>query len=85
VSQAGYFRYITFEKPGHLFTYAANKENELPSDEVQELIKKITIFVTIQLFGRSFKRQSKAVNLPKWGSKSFPCGLTSGDQIQVLK
>jgi hypothetical protein len=37
-----YCGYITFENPGHLFQYTADGENELNSDEVQEIIENIT-------------------------------------------
>ena len=37
-----YMGYITFEQPGKLFTYTADGQQELHSDEVQEIIEMIT-------------------------------------------
>lgn len=37
-----YMGYITFEQPGKLFTYTADGQQELESNEVQEIIETIT-------------------------------------------
>lgn len=37
-----YMGYITFEQPGKLFTYTTDGQQELSSDEVQEIIETIT-------------------------------------------
>lgn len=37
-----YCGYITFEKPGRIFSYTANGQTEISSDEVQELIENLT-------------------------------------------
>jgi hypothetical protein len=37
-----YMGYITFEEPGRLFTYTADGQQELSSDEVQETIELIS-------------------------------------------
>ncbi|AMR31937.1 hypothetical protein A0256_11135 [Mucilaginibacter sp. PAMC 26640] len=39
-----YMGYITFESPGKLFTYTADGNEDLSSDEVQEIIENITHF-----------------------------------------
>lgn len=37
-----YLGYITFEKPGQLFSYTSDGDEALASDEVQEIIEKLT-------------------------------------------
>jgi hypothetical protein len=37
-----YMGYITFEQPGRLFTYTADGQQDLSSDEVREIIEMIT-------------------------------------------
>jgi hypothetical protein len=37
-----YMGFITFEEPGKLFTYTADGNQELSSDEVQEIIENIS-------------------------------------------
>ena len=37
-----YYGYLTFEKPGQLFTYTANGQRELSAEEVNELIEHLS-------------------------------------------
>src|SRR3978361_828729 len=38
INDPDYYGYVTFEKPGHLFTYTADGQRELNDEEVNELI-----------------------------------------------
>lgn len=42
VNNRDYYGIITFEKPGHLFTYTAGEVLALETEEVSELIEKIS-------------------------------------------
>ena|ERR1700744_5659224 len=42
IKDPDYFGFITFEKPGLLFTYTADGQRELNSDEVTELIEHLS-------------------------------------------
>jgi len=37
-----YYGYITFEKPGHLFSYTADGQRDLRAEEVNEVIEKLS-------------------------------------------
>lgn len=41
-SDPNYLGFITFEKPGHVFTYTADGERELGVDEVEEIIENLS-------------------------------------------
>lgn len=42
INDPNYYGYITFEKPGTLFTYTADGQKELNSNEVTELIEHLS-------------------------------------------
>jgi hypothetical protein len=42
IKDSNYFGFITFEKPGSLFTYTADGQQELDSNEVTELIEHLS-------------------------------------------
>jgi hypothetical protein len=42
IKDPDYLGYITFEKPGHLFSYTHNGVHQLNRDEVEELIEHLT-------------------------------------------
>jgi len=42
ITDPDYFGYITFEKPGQLFTYTADGQRHLHTNEVNELIEKLS-------------------------------------------
>lgn len=42
INDPNYYGFVTFEKPGSLFTYTANGPLELTSEEVAELIEHIS-------------------------------------------
>ena len=42
IKDPSYFGFVTFEKPGSLFTYTADGQLELTTDEVTELIEHLS-------------------------------------------
>ncbi len=42
IADPNYYGFITFEKPGHLFSYTADGELELNIDEVEEIIENLS-------------------------------------------
>jgi len=42
IKDPNYFGFITFEKPGSLFTYTADGQRELDTDEITELIEHLS-------------------------------------------
>lgn len=44
VDNANYYGYITFDKPGQMFTYTSNHQHELQTEEVEQVIEQITYY-----------------------------------------